>query len=136
MPTARHERIRVAKSFEGQGRTHQEFKEECDIRTIVRRWERSGVAPMLNRQQPLFGDFTMATDLKTAMDQVAEAEAQFQALPSRVRDLVDNDPVALVELVQAGGSDELLEALGLKLVDTPDELPAESKPPEPPTEGE
>lgn len=113
--TTRRERARVAKVFQGQGRTHQEFRDECDINQIMATWRRTGQTPHLQRGQPWYGDFENADDFQTAVNRVRQAQDQFMALPSYVRDYCNNDPATFIELLADPQACEEMEAIGLRL---------------------
>ncbi|AXH75140.1 MAG: internal scaffolding protein [Microviridae sp.] len=78
--------------------TDQSQKKAADINEIVRQFGVTGLLP----QQPLpehFGDFTMATDYRTAIEAVRNAEAQFMELPAALRARFQNDPAELINFV-------------------------------------
>jgi phage internal scaffolding protein len=77
--------------------TRQEFAEECDINTIMARYEASGVISHVNRAIPMYLDTTDYPDLQGAMDQFREASLAFNALPAAVRREFDNDPQLFVD---------------------------------------
>jgi phage internal scaffolding protein len=77
--------------------TRQEFAEECDINTIMARYEASGVISHVNRATPMYLDTTDYPDLQGAMDQFREASLAFKALPAVVRREFDNDPQLFVD---------------------------------------
>lgn len=131
-------RLRVSISFPGQGRTKQEFKDECDINVLMRRYQEEGVPPPTNPQQPRWGDFS-AFDFQEAMNTVLEAEQLFSELPSHLRNRFANDPVQLLEWVH--NPSNAAEAVELGFLDA-ERLPPgwgslpnpKSLPPTPPAE--
>lgn len=74
----------------------QEFKEECDINTIVRRFGLTGQLPS-DVRMPVSGDFTGITDFHSAMNAVREAQESFMEMPAHVRDRFANDPGKFVD---------------------------------------
>lgn len=70
----------------------QEFKDECDINNLMKRYERTGVLEHVNRMQGSYGDFTDVVDFATAFDVVRRAEIMFLTLPARIREDFGNDP--------------------------------------------
>jgi len=92
---------------EGHGRTQQQFKEECDINTIVRRFGVTGVVPT-NISPPLQGDFVNALDFRQSMDLIVAARESFMELPSAVRKRFHHDPAEFVDFVS--DSENLQEA--------------------------
>lgn len=82
----------------GESLTKQEFSEETDINVILRRYQQTGVFPVLDRPAS-YGDFSSSEDYLSCMVRVRAAEEAFQALPAEIRDAVRNDPAELVDLV-------------------------------------
>lgn len=76
-----------------EDRTHQSFKDQCDISRICKQAKAVGEwPPQPGRREPVYEDFVGYGDLKEHYDQVAEAEELFFQLPAKVRELVDHDP--------------------------------------------
>lgn len=95
----------------GKGRTKQSFKDECDINVIVSRFLKSGYLPPAV-QEPRFGDVT-GLEFQSAMELIAGAESQFQALPSAVRSRFKNDPAAFLDFVGDPANGPELVEMGL-----------------------
>lgn len=69
---------RVSLSFpEGEGKTHQSFKDECDINNIVRTYTNTGIVTHVARLKPQYGDNPESTffDLAAAKAAVDSAVA-------------------------------------------------------------
>lgn len=77
--------------------TRQEFAEECDINTIMARYEATGAISHVNRNEPVYLDTTLYPGLQGAMDAFKAAAASFNALPAKVRREFDNDPQKFVD---------------------------------------
>lgn len=93
--------------------TEQHFKDECDINTIVSRYQETGVLPQGNRE-PLFGDFTeFPTDLQSSQQFFDEAHARFMELPSNLRKEFNNDPVQLLAFLHDENNRARAVELGL-----------------------
>lgn len=121
-------RTRVQKTFEGPGRTHQSFKEECDINTILGRYRTTGFIEHVQLRSPHFGDFANAQDYQEAMNSITSVGELFASLPARIRDRVANDPAKLMEFIaDPDNQDELIE-LGLILPIEHDSVPIETPP--------
>lgn len=82
---------------DGESRTKQEFAEECDINTIMERYEATGVISHVNRAEPMWLDTTDYPTLQGAMDLYREAATSFNALPAKVRKEFDNDPQKFID---------------------------------------
>lgn len=106
------ERFREVLDCSGDpGRTKQAFGSEVNINTIVRKYEQTGMVTHLARGVPRYGDFSAATDLKTALDLAHEAHDQFRKMNPYVRKAADNDPVRFLEMLATEeGTQELLDA--------------------------
>jgi phage internal scaffolding protein len=90
----------------------QHFKEECDINTILEKFNISGMLP----EQPLsprYGDFTGIGDYHTAMNRVIAAQDEFEALPAQIRARFNNDPAQLIEFLENSDNRPEAEQLGL-----------------------
>lgn len=77
-------------------RTKQEFAEEVDINTIVRRFGLTGELPT-NVPQVMVGDFTQVIDFQSAMDLLVRTREMFDAMPADVRTRFDNKPEKFLE---------------------------------------
>lgn len=97
--------------------TKQSFRDECDINSIMARYEKDGVVDHLARVPAQWGDFTDALDYHSAMSIVVQAEERFAALPASVRKRFGNDPAQMLEFLE--DPDNRLEAIELGLVDPP-----------------
>lgn len=93
-------------------KAQQQFKEECDINTIVRRF---GVTGMVNASTkvPTYGDFTGVSDYHQAMNVVAQANTAFHELPAHLRYKFGNDPGRLVDFLENEDNRKEAEELGL-----------------------
>jgi len=90
----------------------QHFKEECDINTILQKFNITGLLP----EQPLsprYGDFTGIGDYHTALNRVIAAQHEFEALPAQIRARFDNDPSNLIEFLENSDNRSEAEELGL-----------------------
>lgn len=78
------------------GRTHQSFKDECDINKIMARHKKTGLIRR-KHMRPQYGDFANVGDYQEALNIAKTAEAMFGELDSRVRARFNNDPGAFLE---------------------------------------
>ncbi|AXH76517.1 MAG: internal scaffolding protein [Microviridae sp.] len=81
-----------------EGMTQQQFADEADINTIVRRFGLTGELPE-NVKVPQYGDFNGIGDYRDAMNAVRAADEAFMALPAALRAEFANDPQRLLEFV-------------------------------------
>ena len=111
------ERIPVQVSFKGtQTRTKSEFADECDINNIVARCIKGAALPSGGRT-PIFGDFTEVSDFSTAQNLIAEANSEFEQLPSETREKFGNDVSKLMDFLD--DENNLDEAIELGLAPKP-----------------
>lgn len=110
---------------EDETRTQQQFAEETDINTIVRRFGLTGQLPD-NVTMPQYADYEGVFDFQTAMNTMMEAERAFMSLPADVRARFENDPQKLLEFCE--NRDNIAEARKWGLV-PPEEPKAPPAPP-------
>jgi len=96
----------------GEGMTRQEFKAECDINNIMRRYARDAFLTHVSGAEPRYLDVSEVTDFRTAIEQVRAAEEYFEGLPAKVRAKFGNDPVRYLDEAGSLSRKELME-LGL-----------------------
>lgn len=82
----------------GPSMTKQEFKDECDINTIMSKYLRQAVVPV-GVKVASYGDYAEAPDYRESIEIMMRAKAQFASLPAKVRDEFKNDPEAFLEFV-------------------------------------
>lgn len=90
----------------------QHFKEECDINTILQKFNITGLLPE-QTLSPRYGDFTGIGDYHTALNRVIAAQDEFEALPAQIRARFDNDPAQLIEFLENSDNRSEAEELGL-----------------------
>lgn len=90
----------------------QHFKEECDINTILEKFNITGLMPE-SPLSPRYGDFTGISDYHTAMNRVIAAQDEFEALPAQIRARFGNDPAQLIEFLENSDNRPEAEELGL-----------------------
>lgn len=77
--------------------TRQEHASECDINSIMERYERTGELPGAKTT----GQFTYcpSMDYQECLALVQSAQSMFDELPSRLRAMYDNDPARDLSLI-------------------------------------
>lgn len=78
----------------------QQFREEADINTIVRRFGLTGELPQ-GAVQGIFGDFTGISDYESAVERIEQARAGFQAIAPEVRERFRNDPGVFLKYAES-----------------------------------
>lgn len=111
---------------EEESKTQQQFKDECDINTIVKRFGLTGELPP-DFRAPQSGDFTGLTDYHSMMTAVREADEAFMQMPAELRTRFSNDPAKLIDFVSNDANRAEAENLGL--VPKPPEQPRQDPQP-------
>jgi len=98
--------------FSKPSRTQQHFRDECDINTILERFNITGQLPA-GSVQPQYGDFSGITDYQSALNAVMAAQDSFLELPAKIRAKFDNDPALFVEFASDEANKDEMKAMGL-----------------------
>lgn len=88
-------------------RAKQAPKAECDINNVLLRYRKSGLVTHLASGVPTYMDVSEVGDYKSAMDHLRSTERFFQALPAKVREYFDNDPVAFLDYASSVSKEDL-----------------------------
>lgn len=100
--------------------TQQQFAEDADINTIVRRFGLIGTLPE-SWSSPQSGDFSGISDFHEALNLVTSAQQSFMEVPAELRARFNNDPGRLLNFLDDDSNKE--EAIKLGLVNKPVEVP-------------
>lgn len=127
-----HERL----SFEttGESMAQQHFMQECDIREIIKRNDRTGIIEHVNRGVAQYADVSDVKDYKEALEMINSSMESFMGLPSDIRKLFSNDPGEFFEFATNPANAEKMQELGLvsspapELPGSGDTAPVESAP--------
>lgn len=107
-------RERLAKSYDPEeGRTKQQFRDEVNINTIMKRYRHSGIIPETRSEPGHYGDFSNIAGYDEAIEAVNNANAAFAELPSDVRTRFGNDPQELMNFMAEDGHEEEARELGI-----------------------
>lgn len=106
-----HNRISIDFDPE-EGRTQQQFADECDIDNILQKFRRTHVLTHTSRHAAEYG-FADSTTLHEAMNIVAKANSMFADLPSHLREKFDGDPGKYLDFVQDPVNKAEMADLGL-----------------------
>lgn len=117
---------------EGEGRTRQEFTDECDINNILARYARQGIDPRQAPPLTSYVDWTEIPDnLQDALQMLETAKEQFMMLPADVRREFDNDPVSFVAYASDPENIDQMREWGLAAPKKVEPLPPDPAPPDP-----
>ena len=92
----------------------QQFSEEVDINTIVRRFGLTGMVPVVE-SQPIVGGFAEVVDYQSALNAVIRAEEAFMSVPGTIRARFDHDPGKFLAFIDDPANADELVTLGLRL---------------------
>lgn len=109
---------------EDETRTQQQFKEECDINTIVERFGLTGELPN-NLRVPINAEFLDIIDYQTALNQLREADDAFMQMPANIRSQFDNDAGRFVDYCSDPANKDQLKKWGLTRPETAPQGPIE-----------
>lgn len=93
-------RVRVQTVNNQPSKTHQHFKDQCDINKIIAKYKTTGEFNHLTNRQGRYADVSQITDYQESMQKVLNANAAFASLPSQIRARFQNDPAQLLAFLQ------------------------------------
>ena len=120
---------RQRQTYETVGETlaQQHFAQEADIKTIIKKHDRTGIISHVARGIAHYGDYSEVNEYREALDMVNSANASFETLPAELRKMFDNDAGAFFEFATDPNNDEKLIQMGLKAAPpSPDDVPSGS----------
>lgn len=95
--------------------TQQQFKDECEIESLLKAHNLSQVMGIVNNhgQQPLYGDVSDIPDFHDAQNHVARATEYFEGLPSDVRSRFNNSLSEFLTTLNNPDAREALTEMGV-----------------------
>jgi len=111
-------RPRVQKFFNKPSLTRQEFRDECDLGKVVKRFAKTPEGRLAIQQAQgaaggEYGDFANVPDFRTSRDIVLRAEKAFMRLPAKLRARFQHDTAGFLDFMQDPKNLEEIRALGL-----------------------
>ena len=79
--------------------TQQQYKDECDINNIMKKYQQTGDFPT-KLQQGVYADLTTITDYQDMLHQIQLADEAFNSLSAPIRAKFQNDPSQLLTFIQ------------------------------------
>lgn len=104
----------VRKTFTEESKTQQSFKDECDVNTIMAKYQKFGLLEHVNTHQGDYGEFLGYPDFHEAMNAVRQAEEMFLTIPSEIRAQFGNSPEAFLQFAQDENNHDRMVELGLR----------------------
>lgn len=112
--TAYDKRQREGFATTGESLTQQHFAKEADIKTIIKKHDRTGIISHVARGVAHYGDYSEVNEYREALDMVNSANSSFMELPAEVRAMFENDAGAFFEFATNPKNDEKMVQMGLK----------------------
>lgn len=101
-------------SPEGKKPAKQEFKDDADINSIMRKFQKTGTIDHSAKYAPQYGIASPHT-LHESMNIVKKAESMFAELPSSIRKKFEHSAAKFLEFVQDEANYEEAKEIGLDL---------------------
>lgn len=112
--TAYGEKVRSQLDTGKESMTQQNFKRECDINNIMKKFHKTGLVDHVSTYQGDYSDISSVPSFQDALNIVQSAQEAFDSLPSSIRKKFANDPAAFLEFVHdPQNADEMID-LGLR----------------------
>ncbi len=108
----------------GHTPAQQQFKDDCNINTIMARFQKTGLVDHISNHQLEYG-FATPMQYHESMNIITHADSMFNELPSNIRNKFNNNPQAFLEFVQDPKNAEEAQKLGIALSTTAAEKAAE-----------
>ncbi len=99
---------------DGESLTQQHFAKEADIKTIIKKHDRTGIISHVARGVAHYGDYSEVNEYRESLDIVNHANESFAELPSEVRAYFNNDAGEFFEFATDPKNEEKMVELGLK----------------------
>lgn len=114
----------------GESLTKTEMAPDCDINTIMKKYEKTGILEHRNTYEGQYGDFTETPgDYHEAMNRVIDAREMFETVPAKIRRRFGNDAGAFLDFVSDPQNSDEMVSLGLaKPHQPPSKASSESTP--------
>lgn len=123
--TAYGDRERQQFATIGESLTQQHFAPETDIKTIIKKHDRTGIISHVARGVARYGDYSEVNEYREALDMVNSANASFMELPAQLRAMFENNAGAFFEFATNPKNDEKMVQMGLKEAPPSPDSPAE-----------
>lgn len=105
--------------------TKQEFKDECDINVLMKRYQKTGLFPHPSGQQPRYVTNIGMPDYQESLNIVMKAQEEFASLNSELRKRFENDPAKFLAFVNDPANADELVSLGLREAPKPAPAPVQ-----------
>lgn len=107
------DRIKVPFNCDGESLTQQHFAEECDIKNIIKKHDRTGLISHVARGVAEYGDYSEINEYREALDLINDADAAFMGLPSAIRKKFNNNAGEFFEFATDPANVQAMADMGL-----------------------
>jgi phage internal scaffolding protein len=114
----------------GESMTQEQFAEESEINNILRSHDRNGIIEHINRGNAIYGDFSNITDFSDALEQIKQAQSEFQNIPWEIREKFQNDAGQFFKFASDPDNLQELRDMGLANPEQSVAMPTETAIPE------
>lgn len=108
----KYDNVDVVSPSGGISMTDQQYRDECSIDVILKRYKAGQPLPVHERKGS-YGDFSDVGDFMSCFDRINAAREDFAALPSEIRARFGNDVTAFYNFVLDPSNIEECAKLGL-----------------------
>lgn len=98
---------------EDENLVQHSMQAECDVNTIMARYQKTGELSHIAGMAGEYGDFYDVSDYKSGTERIMAAQSLFMELPSSIRDRFHNDPAKFIEFATDEKNIEELRSMGL-----------------------
>lgn len=92
--------------------TKQSHKSECDITTILKQYQRTGIITHVSAARPTYEDLPDNYDYQQSLNLIIQAQDTFAALPAKVRADFNNDPAQFLAAFNDPAKEDYLREYG------------------------
>lgn len=96
--------------------TQQQFKDECDINQILKKFVETGFLDTIG--PGVFADISDTLDYQSSLNFIKQADEMFAALPSGIRERFHNNPAEYMDFVHDPSNLAEGQELGIFVKDT------------------
>lgn len=128
------ERPRLVLHTGSETPVQQQFKDECDINVLMKRYQKTGLFPQNPALTPRYVSNIEMPDYQQALAIVMTAKDEFASLNSELRKRFDNDPAKFFAYVSDPANGDELVKLGLREAAKPEPGPVRVEVVNPPSD--
>lgn len=126
------DRIKTEFHTTGESLTQQHFQEECDIKTIIKKHDRTGIIQHVASGVAQYGDYSEVNEYRESLDLINHAQESFNGLPADLRKMFNNNAGEFFEFATNPANADKMVELGLApspapVMETPEKAPVKAE---------